>query len=157
MRAWHTSECPWRSYEIDHRDAGLGGVTWLHTAMYYELMTATYLEILLDALHLLCWLPPSLCGLSNKINEQCSMARDEECNSRSRLLRCAKRFLVLLTSSAVWTTLSHWRVSELLEDAIESSIWWTFVEFKISKSRNDGSFGVSGWNDRQFGGFVLMD
>lgn len=75
--------------------------------MYYELMTATYLEILLYALHPLCWLPLSPCGLSNKTDEQYSMTKDEEYNSRSRLLRCAKRFLVLLTSSAVWTTLSH--------------------------------------------------
>ena len=78
IRAWHTSECPGRSYEIDHRDAGMEDVTWLHTAMYYESTTATYLEILLDALHLLCWLywlPPSPCGLFNKINEQYSMAR----------------------------------------------------------------------------------
>lgn len=75
--------------------------------MYYELMTATYLEIPLDVLHLLCWLPLSPYGLFNKIGERYSMARDEECNLRSRLLRCAKRFLVLLTSSAVWTTLSH--------------------------------------------------
>ena len=48
-------------------------------------------------------------------------------------------------------------MSELLEDAIESPRWWTFVEFKISKSRKDGAVGVSGREDRQFGGLVLMD
>lgn len=48
-------------------------------------------------------------------------------------------------------------MSELLDDAIDSQIWWTFVEFKISKCRGDGAIGVSGWKERQCGGLVLIN
>lgn len=147
LEIMRTSECPWRSSEIDHPEAGLKDAKWLHKATYYGLTTTTYPEIL-NVVHHLRWLPLSPCDLSNQSTEQYLMARDEYWNSRSRLLRCAKRFLVLLTSSAVWTTLSHWSVSELLEEAIESQRGWTFEEFKSSKSRNNGAVGVSGWKDK---------
>lgn len=141
----HTSECSWGGF--DHPDAGLKDAKWRHKAMYYGLRTTTYLESL-NVVHHLRWLPLSPCDLSNQSSEQYSMLRDEDCNSRSRLLRWAKRFLVLLTSSAVWTTLSHWSVSELLEEAIGSQKGWTSVEFKISRFRNDDAVGVSGRKDK---------
>lgn len=46
-----TFELPWRSSEIDHRDAGFEDAKWLHKALYYE---TTNLETLLDVLNLLC-------------------------------------------------------------------------------------------------------
>lgn len=49
-----TFELPWRSSEIDHRDAGFEDAKWLHKALYYETTTTIYLEILLDVLNLLC-------------------------------------------------------------------------------------------------------
>ena len=48
-------------------------------------------------------------------------------------------------------------MSELLDDAIDSHKWWTFVEFKVSKCRDDGAIGVSGRKERPFGGLVLMN
>lgn len=48
-------------------------------------------------------------------------------------------------------------MSELLDDAIDSQRWWTFVEFKISECRDDGAIGVSGRKERQCSGLVLIN